>query len=302
MTDTLETLNERLAGLNTQMEQVQQLMALDASDASLKELMQDLESAIALTRDALRLKQLETEAKNTMFKPGEYVYGLYQGLWYTGIVTGTVPLDNNTTEYIVSYVGYGNTDVVSVEKNTIKPYADPPLQYLLPGTKVLAIYDADKQFYEAGVDNLTEDKTALFVYVQCIVLICFNRTFLGYGGLQETPLKHVRLINHHGFYAPVSIVPAATTIPVSSNNDQAPAATTRHEKAKQEQQKLQKNKKKKEKKEAKFKEIDKDRLEKQQKWQSFMSSNKKLGQKSVTSKPEEVHNNYIPNRPGSSRR
>lgn len=306
-----DELQENLQNLEQQRYQVMVAQASNPQNEALAKLLGDLDEAIRVTRELLtdamaapsepsvQLDEANNNSSNNndannntapqvqqeaAFKVGEYVYGLYQGSWYVAIVTGTLSHNDDKSaageiEYIVRYIGYNNTDALCLSKNNIKKYQDLSPDYFQQGTKCLAMFNSDQTFYEAVIDKITEDKKSCFV------------SFVGYGGLQETPLKHIRLINQLQLYAPQQ-----TFAQQQQQLQQAKINNEKKEMDKSKRAEIEKKKKKKEKKKQNLMKKEEERVEKQKKWQDFLSksSSMKGVKRSVTAKPEENSGSSAP--------
>jgi hypothetical protein len=280
---SVERLKQTLDEYKTQLEQVQNLFAQNPTNSKLSKLINDLQSAIQLTEDLIELKSRKEEDK-ARFKEGDYVYGLYEGLWYVAKVTKVVernltdddPKGKDTSEvsannpetskrkiidYYVIYVGYGNCAILNVEKYNIKKYEDPPRQYLTPGSKVLAVYYADELFYEAIIDTVTEHNT-------CWV------TFTGFGNTQEMTFPNIRLLTHTEIYDP-KYKPKAKKVSEALTNNNVAVGEKRKDLASQSTDKEPPKKKKKKKGIKKPSKAEQELMKRQENWKAFMSKNKK---------------------------
>ncbi|KAF0981044.1 hypothetical protein FDP41_012832 [Naegleria fowleri] len=290
---SLEELEEQLSQFSEQLNQCILLSQQEPENEEYGALIDDLQNAIQLTNELIRLKKESTTASSStfpgpQFQEGDYCYGLYEGLWYVAVVTKVI--DNTKKlqlasespsskkpayEYFVRYVGYGNSEFVSKERYTIKEYYHPPSEFLQQGARCLAVNanDPDGMYEEAVVDKLTDKET---VWV----------TFKERGVLQEVPLQLVRVGNEH-FYDPKYKPKKPKKKEVISNESQSGQAiatvqtlsnkaTTEAQGKKYEQSEadiIAKKKKKQEKRQQKLQEQEKQLNQKKQSWQSFMSRN-----------------------------
>ena len=280
----------QLAQYTEQLEQLKNLVNQDEENqADYTGLINDVENAINLTNQLIQLKTLEEQQEEQepsqstpLFKEGDFCYGLYEGLWYVAVVTRII--DNTKKiaaemarsepnerskrpkfEYLIRYVGYGNTDFVSKERYSIKEYYHPSNEFLQTGTKCLAVdvNDPDGPYQDAVIDKLTEKET---VWV----------SFKGKGLIQEIPLRYIRLSSDQFYdpkYKPKKIKkaePEAVTVQqVTTTNPQQPGG--RRELT--ESEKIAKKKRKQEKRKEKQKEQEQQLNQKKQNWQSFMNRN-----------------------------
>lgn len=155
------------------------------------------------------------------FNVGDYVYGLYEGLWYVAkvnqvIVPNREVFENNSdndgsrhVSYHVTYVGYGNSDILQVEKWNIKKYEHVPLEHYRPGAKVYAVMttmtDQQQQnnvhvgmFHEAVIDSVNASKETCWVTFRSSVQSnsCHNI-------VQEVPFPLIRIkFNEQEIYQP----------------------------------------------------------------------------------------------------
>lgn len=280
---SVEKLQQTLDGYKTQLQQVQDLFAQNLTNSKLSKLINDLQSAIQLTENLIELKSKKEEDK-AQFKEGDYVYGLYEGLWYVAKVTKVVErylTDDDSKEkdntevsannperskrkiidYYVIYVGYGNCAILNVEKYNIKKYEDPPRQFLTPGSKVLAVYSEDESLYEAIIDTVTGHNT-------CWV------TFTGFGNTQEVTFPNIRLLTHTEIYDP-KYRPKGKKISEALPNNTAVVGEKRKEKASQSTDQEPPKKKKKKKGVKKPSKADQELMKRQENWKAFISKNKK---------------------------
>ncbi|KAG2382349.1 hypothetical protein C9374_005551 [Naegleria lovaniensis] len=292
---SLEELEQQLSQFTEQLNQCVLLSQQEPENEEYGALIDDLQNAIQLTNELIRLKKESTTTPSSMpgpqFQEGDYCYGLYEGLWYVAVVTKVI--DNTKKlqlasespsskkpayEYFVRYVGYGNSEFVSKERYTIKEYYHPPAEFLQQGARCLAVNasDPDGMYEEAVVDKLTDKET---VWV----------TFKERGVLQEVPLPLIRVGNEH-FYDP-KYKPKKLKKKESSNRTEtlsgqpvtsqttsiANKGTTTEQQGKKYDQSeadvIAKKKKKQEKRQQKLQEQEKQLNQKKQNWQSFMSRN-----------------------------
>jgi hypothetical protein len=282
-----EQIKSTLEYYQTQLATVTSLYENDPDNPNYQKLMNDLQEAIRLTESLLSLKQAsndqqqqqqeEEESNTPQFNVNDYVLGLYQNVWYVGKVTRVEPSSTTTTtssttttttdeqqqrqyyDYYVKYVGYGNSDILNVEKRNIRKYVDPPKQYVTPGTKCLAIFDKDQLFYESIIDTVTDHGS---VWV----------TFTGYNNIQEVPLPHIRLTNHSEIYEQ-NYKPKKSLVESDITTTTATSGTKRKDAPSNDNKKQPP--KKKQKKKPQVSKAEQELNSRQNSWQSFL--NKKGG-------------------------
>jgi len=181
--ESLDELRSKLAKNEEQLRDVNKLLASQSENETLLTLKRDLEQVITLTRNLVEMKESKVRAeasvesgrgKNKKKIPREWgeaktewqitercqakyfiphANGRYK--WDIAQIVDKVPHSSGQQGYKVVFLEYGNDAVLTA--GDMRTYVPPLVDQIKIGQKVRACWPDDHMFYEARVDEITDD-------------------------------------------------------------------------------------------------------------------------------------------------
>eukprot|EP00619_Florenciella_sp_RCC1007_P000971 CAMPEP_0205918234 /NCGR_PEP_ID=MMETSP1325-20131115/9668_1 /ASSEMBLY_ACC=CAM_ASM_000708 /TAXON_ID=236786 /ORGANISM="Florenciella sp., Strain RCC1007" /LENGTH=218 /DNA_ID=CAMNT_0053285739 /DNA_START=9 /DNA_END=661 /DNA_ORIENTATION=- len=175
----MEDTSAKLDEYKTQLAQVDELLALDPTNAEFMKLKSDLLEVMQLTQSlAATGAQSTTTAvasSDGLLSVGTLCEAVFGEAWYPATV-----LEAGADAYKVSFLGYNNEETVplaSVRPLSHKPSLDRAI--VTEGLVCEALYVVDGQWHDVQVDSKTERG--------------YMVTFTKFGNSEELPLAYLRL-------------------------------------------------------------------------------------------------------------